>query len=354
MQEAGGQGRPLATFGNLSREESPSDAYTDASHRADQILTNYARTCMIVPENPPPGSSLPSSLNKRSFLGMVNHLIEPITHAIGRVSGRFYVEDYIRVYPDGFTYLPLGLRIRSSEEGVRNFKNHAKFYSFAAQFVPGRSVLDAGCGSGYGCEILKRTGASMVSGRDMSAHAIRFAQARFGQFAEFRREGITDLRSCANNSFDVVVSSEVLEHVKEYGKAGDALDELTRVARPGGLLVVATPNAELMKNHGFTYDEIQSLFGQRFNTWLLIENALVPFDEEQRRRWEERLNLGRVGLVISEKLNLAETVHPNGLTPMVKKGVEPGSISWGGLRIDLSLLHNTHSWVALAIKDRAD
>jgi 2-polyprenyl-3-methyl-5-hydroxy-6-metoxy-1,4-benzoquinol methylase len=303
-----------------------------------------------VPDNPALYASSPTRHNRPWWLGSIHHLLEPITHAVGRVSGRYYVEDYIRVYPDGFMYLPFGLKLRASEDELQNFKNHVKFYSFAAQFVPGRRVLDAGCGSGYGCEILKRSGATAVAGRDISAHAIRFAQDRFGRLAEFRKEGITDLQSCVTSSFDVVVTSEVLEHVKEYGKAGAALDELNRVMRPGGLLVAATPNSELVKDHGFTFDELRSLVRARFDRFVIIENALVPYDEDQRRLWDERLKLGRVGLIVSEQLNLAETVHPDGSTPVVKQGVDPGVMTWEGLRIDLSLVHNTHSWVALAVK----
>jgi 2-polyprenyl-3-methyl-5-hydroxy-6-metoxy-1,4-benzoquinol methylase len=307
----------------------------------------------IQPEIEPAADGPASGVGKTSLRGSIHHLLEPIAHAIGRVSGKFYVEDYIRVYPDGFTYLPFGFRIKSSDQDLRNFKNHAKFYSFASQFVLGFRVLDAGCGSGYGSGMLKRAGASSVAGRDLSEHAIRFARAHFGELAEFQREGITDLRSCPDNSFDVVVSSEVLEHIKEYGKAGDAVAELNRVARPGGLIVVATPNAELLKDHGFTYDEIRALISARFRASLIIENALVPFDEEQRRCWEERLQAGRVGLIVSERIDLTETVLPRGPLPILKHGVDPTTMEWENRRIDLARLHNTHSWVVLAVKDRA-
>jgi SAM-dependent methyltransferase len=51
-----------------------------------------------------------------------------------------------------------------------------------------------------------------------------------------------DLRELpfADGSFDVVLAPEVLEHVREQGKA---LAELTRMLRPGGTLVVSSPGA---------------------------------------------------------------------------------------------------------------
>jgi hypothetical protein len=61
-----------------------------------------------------------------------------------------------------------------------------------------------------------------------------------------------------------------------------------------------------------------------------------------------------VGTVVSEVLNLDETVLPPGverardLPDMVKQGVVPGCLDLAGLKIDTALLHNTHSFVIVA------
>ena len=42
------------------------------------------------------------------------------------------------------------------------------------------------------------------------------------------------------------------------------------------ILVVGTPNDEMLPDHGFSYGEIDSLFGSLFDNYLIIENSLLP------------------------------------------------------------------------------
>jgi SAM-dependent methyltransferase len=268
---------------------------------------------------------------------------------VGRVTGRYFFEDYVRVYPGGIAYNRFGLKRRARPHDLKNFRNHMKFYGFAAQFAGGQRVIDVGCGSGYGCKILRDAGAADVHGADVSRHALRFARKHYGSDASFTRQSITDLDDYPDEFGDVVVSSEVLEHIKEYGLAGRALDELRRVTKQGGLLIVATPNSELLGEHGFSWDELSSLMADRFDDYCIFENALLPFEPEARRMWAERVANGRTGVIFSERINLDETVVPDGVTPELKRGQPPGEFEFSNRRIDTALLHNTHSWVALAI-----
>jgi 2-polyprenyl-3-methyl-5-hydroxy-6-metoxy-1,4-benzoquinol methylase len=280
---------------------------------------------------------------------LAKRLASPVTHLVGRVTGRYYFEDYVRVYPGGIAYNRFGFKRRARPHDLKNLQNHMKFYGFAAQFAPGQRVIDVGCGSGYGCKILRDAGAADVHGADVSRHALRFARKHYGSDASFTRQSITDLDDYPDEFGDVVISSEVLEHIKEYGLAGRALDELRRVAKRGGLLIVATPNSELLGEHGFSWDELSSLIAARFDDYCIFENALLPFEPDARRAWEERRASGRTGVIVSERLNLDETVVPDGVTPEPKRGQPPGELEFANRRIDTGRLHNTHSWVALAI-----
>jgi SAM-dependent methyltransferase len=114
-------------------------------------------------------------------------------HLVGRLSGKYYFEDFVRVYPDGSRRDRSGKPHPESDRDRRNFLNHRKFYLFSAQFVKGLRVADIGCGSGYGCAMLKAAGAVEVSGADISAPAIAFARATYPSDAQFTRQGITDL-----------------------------------------------------------------------------------------------------------------------------------------------------------------
>jgi 2-polyprenyl-3-methyl-5-hydroxy-6-metoxy-1,4-benzoquinol methylase len=276
-------------------------------------------------------------------------MVDWLTHFIGKASGRYFFEDFIRVYPDRVVYNRFGLKRKITEDDVNNYLNHLKVYQFAAQFVEGKIVADIGCGSGYGCEILARHGAKKVFGCDISTHAIQFARQSYGAVAQFSKQGITDLRDYSDSAFDVTINSEVLEHIKEYGLEGKAIKELKRVTRRGGIVMVGTPNSELLGDHGFSFDEIHALFASNFDTFTIFENALVPRGP-QRQNWEERRRQGRTGVIVSELINLKETVLPENTVAELKIGLEPGSYRFSDIEINTTLLHNTHSWLVIARK----
>jgi len=108
---------------------------------------------------------------------------------------------------------------------------------FFRYVVPGKSVLDLGCGGGFMVEAFARLGAR-ASGLDISAGAIAYAKKHFprGTFycepmPRFAARGL---------QFDFVFSSEVLEHVPG---PEELLTTLAAVTRPGGYLHVGSPDA---------------------------------------------------------------------------------------------------------------
>ena len=269
----------------------------------------------------------------------------------GKITKRYYYEDYVRVYPDGIVFDMFGRRGQPTTEDVNNFLNHCKFYKFAAQFVKNKRVADVGCGSGYGCEILKKAGAAEVCGSDISEHSIRFAKSRYSDFAKFTVQGITSMKEFPNDFFDIAISSEVLEHIKEYGMQEKAISELKRITQKDGLLIIGTPNSELLGHHGFSFDEINTLFKKSFLHYCIFENALVPFGDA-KSLWKKRLSEGNVGVIISEHISLSKTVLPDGVNPEIKRGVKAGRFQFRTYDIDTALLHNTHSWVILAVNNK--
>jgi 2-polyprenyl-3-methyl-5-hydroxy-6-metoxy-1,4-benzoquinol methylase len=271
-------------------------------------------------------------------------------HLLGRISGRYYVEDYIRVYPDGIRFNRLGRRRSATRFELNNFLNHRKFYRFAAQFVEERAVVDVGCGSGYGCALLKQAAAKEVFGADVSRRAIAFAKKQYSGIAKFSVQPITNMRLYRDALFDVAICSEVLEHIKEYGKEDDALEEIKRITRPRGVVVIGTPNVELLGEHGFSYDEIKALMERHFPTYCIFENAIIPFGHA-RAQWERRVAERRIGVVVTQNINLSETALPEGTQPQLKSGVSPGICRIQDLVIDTTALHNTHSWVVVARKE---
>ena len=118
---------------------------------------------------------------------------------------------------------------------------HYLRYLFAMQFCHGKQVLDIASGEGYGSSLLGQVAAS-VKGVDLSREAVEFAGATYATPRVSFVEG--DVRSIPleDASFDVVVSFETVEHVTEHEQF---LTEIKRVLRPGGLLVISSPNRDV-------------------------------------------------------------------------------------------------------------
>ncbi len=143
---------------------------------------------------------------------------------------------------------------------------HEGRYRWAATVVAGREVLDAGCGVGYGAEMLAEAGASRIVGLDVSPEAVEDAVFRAGAIGQFE-VGDLERMPFAPRSFDVVVCFEAIEHVN---RGELALDELRRVLRPDGLLILSSPNRHVYLPgnpyhvHEYTPSELHAALTQRF------------------------------------------------------------------------------------------
>jgi ubiquinone/menaquinone biosynthesis C-methylase UbiE len=108
--------------------------------------------------------------------------------------------------------------------------------------VAGLHVLEVACGRGGFASELARTGAC-VTGCDFSFVAVSVAETKVR--AADKRPPVTFLQGDAQNlpfaddSFDLVISCETIEHLPDASKA---LREMFRVSRPGGKLLLTTPN----------------------------------------------------------------------------------------------------------------
>lgn len=117
---------------------------------------------------------------------------------------------------------------------------HIARYTWAASFCSGRRVLDAGCGTGYGSELINSAGASEVVAVDRSETAVELTRAAVSSGVRCQIGDVANLEF-ADDSFDAVVCFEVIEHVDDPDRV---LDEFARVLRPDGLLIVSSPNRD--------------------------------------------------------------------------------------------------------------
>jgi len=113
---------------------------------------------------------------------------------------------------------------------------HRSRYRFAAHFAAGKQVLDVASGAGFGLQMLRQAGACPI-GADYDAHAlsqVRCLEAK----ARLVHADATRL-PFQPYSLDLVVSFETIEHVPD---APALVSEVGRVLKPGGRLVLSTPN----------------------------------------------------------------------------------------------------------------
>jgi SAM-dependent methyltransferase len=122
------------------------------------------------------------------------------------------------------------------------FRRHEAGYAAVPGWLPSTPgvVLDAGCGEGYAAGLLGAAWPGVrVVGVDYDALTTAHAAGTYGgERAAYLRGALTAL-PLADGAVDVVVSLQVLEHI---WTPGDYVRELARVARPGGVVVLSTPN----------------------------------------------------------------------------------------------------------------
>jgi SAM-dependent methyltransferase len=158
---------------------------------------------------------------------------------------------------------------------------HISRYAFAARGAAGASVLDIGCGTGYGTSELARSGLSAV-GIDIAPEAVAYGRAHYGQpNLSFVAASATGL-PFADSTFDLVTAFEVIEHLSEWR---GLLAEAHRVLRPEGVFLVSTPNQLYYTEsrgaegpnpfhvHEFELAEFQSALAEFFPTvTVLLQN----------------------------------------------------------------------------------
>ena len=118
-----------------------------------------------------------------------------------------------------------------------------------AKYLPATanlSILDLGCGTGRFTAPLARRFAARVIGLDLSKRMLALAARTLGDSGAVLVQGAAETMPFSDRSFDVVFVSMVLHHIRS---SPSAIDEVRRVIKPGGTLMIRTASLETMHSY---------------------------------------------------------------------------------------------------------
>lgn len=154
-------------------------------------------------------------------------------------------------------------------------------YEYAVPFIKGKKVLDIGCGLAYGTSLMSAH-AFEITGFDYDESTVNENRNRYCDIKNLNFvQGAVPPLPLEDKAYDVITAFQFIEHIhprKEFIK------ESLRVLKPGGVLLVTTPNNKksLARNpfhvHEYTFDEMQNelkSIGSRFELMGLNGNKKV-------------------------------------------------------------------------------
>ncbi len=132
-------------------------------------------------------------------------------------------------------------------DGIASFAGNTKRLNFIAGKIEPKekTVLNIGVGNGYLETLLQKNG-KIVFVLDPSSAAIEGLKKNLGLSDTAARVGHSQDMPFADSSLDVVIMSEVIEHL-DSEILSKTLQEVRRVLRPGGRLIGTVPADEQLK-----------------------------------------------------------------------------------------------------------
>jgi SAM-dependent methyltransferase len=176
-----------------------------------------------------------------------------------------------------------GERFVPGVEGLEElYTEHMSRYLLASRMASGKTVLDVGCGCGYGTHLLATGGARAVLGIDSSEEAIAYSAEHYRHPAlvfsvmDAERPGL-------DRAFDLITCFEMIEHVPHPSAV---LEGMARALAPGGLVMVSTPNRLVYRAGGedgsnpyhyreYSREEFDGLLDELFPHRMILDQRWV-------------------------------------------------------------------------------
>ena len=181
-------------------------------------------------------------------------------------------------------------------ENVYNRKVYKGTGIKVAEFIDKNdSVLECACGTGAITEEIAKK-CRQVLATDFAEGMLKRASKKCRKYGNvsFRQEDITDIKS-ADSSFDKAVAGNVIHLLPEPEKA---LNELLRVVRPGGKVIIPTYINMARESSGFAVKFIEKL-GAEFKRQFDLDSYKEFFEEKGFKDVEYYVVDGRMPCAIA-------------------------------------------------------
>ncbi|MGW6277323.1 methyltransferase domain-containing protein [Kribbella sp. NPDC055071] len=191
------------------------------------------------------------------------------------------------------------------------FARHDAAYRWIIANLPaGGRVLDAGCGEGYGAELLRSAGAGFVAGLDYETATLEHVRRVYPQITVVR--GNLVQTPYANSSFDLVTSMQTIEHLWEQPRF---VAECARIVGPAGTVVLSTPNRLTFPSGNWyhTRELTAAEFTELLEPHFEITHALGLHHGDRLRTWE-----GQHGSCVDAQLASPYDEWDAGLSTLVR------------------------------------
>jgi SAM-dependent methyltransferase len=222
---------------------------------------------------------------------------------------------------------------RSEADYILYLRHLFAYRTAAALLRPSDSVLDIGCGVGYGTRLLSEHAGRTV-GVDVASDAVEHAVAAYGSARctflvhDGRRLPFDD------GAFDAATSFQTIEHVADDG---GFVAEAARVLKPGALFLLTTPNRTTRLREGqrpwnrfhvreYTSRELELLLSAHFTAFEVLgirgSPAIEEIENSRLRRAQRHVLLDPLGLRHLVPATLMSLAHRLQTTP------RSAAISW--------------------------
>lgn len=169
-----------------------------------------------------------------------------------------------------------GERILPAQQGEISivFSRHRFAYEYVQPFVQDKTVIDVGCGTGYGCKTLAEK-AKLVCGIDYDEEAVSYCNKNYAapniQYIEMDANSLK-----LDTQFDIAVTFQVIEHMQNLDKF---VEQLKQVVKPDGLIFISTPNVKQPQKekeanpfhfNEMNYTQFQELISEKFSSFEIL------------------------------------------------------------------------------------